>query len=100
MGEQVLLIDPKTGKRRAQPPSADSFQNDGYEAQNDRHLRSRDFSRPGSIPADEFEATTGRKHSEAVAEWEQQQRESSPDYVPPADNPAPVDSPAPPDPVI
>jgi hypothetical protein len=94
MGEQVLLVDPKTGKRTMAPPSADSRQNDGYKPQSNHHLHARDFSHPHSIPADEYEAATGRNHAEACAEYDkannpEPEKEPAPADPPPPDDPAP-----------
>lgn len=73
MGEQIIHRDPKTGKPVPAPPSGDALQNLHYIPQFDRHLLARDFSRPLTIPPDEYEAVTGHDHADAVAEFEKNQ---------------------------
>lgn len=61
MTEQVL--------RKRGDPTADSKQNDGYVRHTDPAETSRDFSKPLTIPADEYEEATGESHEEAVTTW-------------------------------
>jgi hypothetical protein len=74
MAEQDLRRDPATGFYLSDRRSADAHQNDNYTRHVDPHLTVRDYSRPQTIPADEFEETTGQRHDHAVTEWEQNER--------------------------
>lgn len=69
MGEQDTRIDPKTGFYFSDPRMKDSHQNDTYVRHSDPAETARDFSRPHTIPKEEFEAATGRDHDEAVGEY-------------------------------
>jgi hypothetical protein len=69
MGEQDTRIDPKTGFYFSDPRMKDAHQNDGYVNPSRPAETARDYSRPHTIPAHEFEAATGRDHSEAVKEY-------------------------------
>jgi hypothetical protein len=68
--EQDLRIDPDTGFPFSDRRARDAHQNDNYERHTDPQETSRDYSRPHTIPREEFEAVTGRRHDEAIAEWE------------------------------
>jgi hypothetical protein len=68
--EQDLRIDPETGFPFSDRRSADGKQNKHYKRHTDPAETARDFSRPHTIPADEFEAVTGKRHTDAIAEWE------------------------------
>lgn len=67
--EQDLRRDPETGLRMSDPANKDAKQNVHYKRHTDPQETSRDYSRPFTIPADEFEQTTGVDHSDAVAEF-------------------------------
>jgi hypothetical protein len=67
--EQDLRIDPETGLRMSDPANKDAKQNLHYVRHTDPSETVRDYSRPQTIPADEYEAATGKDHGEAVAEW-------------------------------
>jgi hypothetical protein len=83
MGEQNIPTDPRTGKPLPAPASADSRQNDGYIPDVAAHLTQRDFSRPHTIPPEEFEAATGRNHTEAVSEYIENHSDTLPaEYMP------------------
>jgi hypothetical protein len=68
--EQDLRIDPETGFPFSDRRSIDGRQNKNYTPHTDPQETARDYSRPHTIPAEEYEASTGRNHSEAVREWE------------------------------
>lgn len=70
MGEQDLRIDPETGFAFSDRRMRDAHQNDKYVRHTNPADTSRDYSRPHTIPADEFQAATGKDHAEAVREWE------------------------------
>ena len=70
MGEQVLEYDPVTKKRRPPQPGSDALQNVGYVRHTDPAETARDFTRPHTIPADEYEAATGKDHAAACMEWD------------------------------
>jgi hypothetical protein len=69
MTEQDLGIDPKTGKRRPRVPTGDAAQNLKHVPSPHPLTTARDFSRPHTIPADEFEDVTGLSHDDAVREF-------------------------------
>jgi hypothetical protein len=69
MGEQDTRIDPKTGFYFSDPRMKDARQNDGYVNPSTPAETARDYSRPHTIPALEFEAATGRDHGEAIEEY-------------------------------
>jgi hypothetical protein len=73
MGEQDTRIDPETGFPFSDRRSRDAKQNTGYVRHTDPAETARDFSRPHTIPKEEFEAVTGRDHGEAVDEWKDNQ---------------------------
>lgn len=68
--EQDTRIDPATGFMYSDRRHRDATQNDKYVRHTDPQDTARDFSRPHTIPKDEFEAATGRSHDEAIREWE------------------------------
>jgi hypothetical protein len=70
MTEQDLGIDPKTGKRKPKVPSGDAAQNLNYTRHTDPAETARDYSRPRTIPKEEFEETTGKSWDDAVAEFD------------------------------
>lgn len=74
--EQDLRIDPDTGFPFSDRRSVDGKQNLHYKRHSDPQETTRDYSRPHTIPREEFEAVTGRDHEEAVAEWKQQQADA------------------------
>ena len=59
MPEQDLTIDPKTGKMRSAYGANDGHQNDNYTPASDPRETARDFSRPHTIPPEEYKAVTG-----------------------------------------
>ena len=65
--EQDLGIDPKTGKKRPRVPSGDAAQNLHHTPAVHPLTSARDFSRPHTIPADEYDEATGRNHGDDVA---------------------------------
>ncbi len=67
--EQDLRIDPVTGLRMSDPRNQDAKQNLNYERHTDLADTARDFSRPHTIPKDEYEAATGLSHADACAAW-------------------------------
>jgi hypothetical protein len=71
--EQDLRIDPETGFYFSDRRSADAKQNKGYTRHTDIAETTRDWSRPHTIPADEFKAATGRDVAEAAQEYEKNQ---------------------------
>lgn len=71
--EQDLRIDPDTGFPYSDRRSRDAKQNLHYVRHTDPAETTRDFSRPHTIPADEFEAVTGRNHADAIREYEHNQ---------------------------
>jgi hypothetical protein len=73
--EQDLTRDPVTGFHRSDPRHKDAHQNDNYVRHTDPAETTRDYSRPHTIPADEFEAATGQRHGEALAEYEKNERD-------------------------
>lgn len=75
MGEQDTRIDPETGFPYSDRRSVDAKQNKNYHPHTEPRETARDFSRPHTIPADEYEAATGRNHADAVREHEQQERD-------------------------
>jgi hypothetical protein len=77
MGEQDLRIDPETGFPFSDRRSQDAKQNLHYVRHSEPADTARDFSRPHTIPAKEYEASTGRNHAQAVEEYEAQQAESA-----------------------
>lgn len=70
MGEQDTRINPDTGFMYSDRRHVDAQQNTKYTRHSDPQETTRDYSRPHTIPKDEFEAATGRNHEEAVREWE------------------------------
>lgn len=70
--EQDLRIDPETGFPFSDRRSADGKQNKNYVRHTEPAETARDFSRPHTIPAEEYEKATGRRHDEAVREYEKQ----------------------------
>ena len=70
MAEQDLRRDPKTGWMLSDTRFKDAHQNDNYVRHTDPAETSRDYSRPHTIPPEEFEATTGESHAEAVEAFE------------------------------
>lgn len=79
MTEQDLGIDPKTGKKKPPKPGSDARQNENYTRHTDIAENARDYSRPHTIPPDEYEAVTGQPHAEAVAEYQQNERKRQQD---------------------
>lgn len=75
MGEQDTRIDPKTGFYFSDPRMKDAHQNDGYVNPSIPAETARDYSRPHTIPALEFEAATGKDHSEAIEEYKAAQEQ-------------------------
>jgi hypothetical protein len=75
--EQDLRIDPETGFPFSDRRSQDAKQNKHYTRHTDPSETARDFSRPHTIPADEFEAATGRNHADAIREYEHNQEVSA-----------------------
>jgi len=73
--EQDLRRDPVTGWALSDPRFKDAHQNDHYVRHSDPAETSRDYSRPHTIPAEEFEASTGRNHGDAVAEFEKHEQD-------------------------
>jgi hypothetical protein len=73
MGEQDLRIDPETGFPRSDRRSQDAKQNKHYVRHADPHEVARDFSRPRTIPREEYEAATGRNHEKDCAEFDANQ---------------------------
>jgi hypothetical protein len=71
--EQDVRIDPETGFYFSDRRSADAKQNKNYSRHTEPLETARDFSRPHTIPTDEYEAVTGRNHSDAVREYEHNQ---------------------------
>lgn len=68
--EQDLRIDPKTGFMFSDRRAVDAHQNDNYTRHTNPADTARDFSRPHTIPKEEFEQATGKSHDEAIREWE------------------------------
>jgi hypothetical protein len=62
MTEQII--------RKRGEGTPDSHQNDNYVRHTDPAETARDFSRPHTIPKDEFEEATGRDHQAAIDEYE------------------------------
>lgn len=75
MGEQDTRINPKTGFMYSDRRHVDAMQNEHYVRHSDPQETARDYSRPHTIPKDEFEAATGRNHGEAIAEWEKNEND-------------------------
>jgi hypothetical protein len=67
--EQDLRIDPITGLRMSDPANKDAKQNLNYVRHTDLAETARDFSKPHTIPADEYEAATGLNHADALAAY-------------------------------
>lgn len=74
MGEQDLSIDPVTKRRRSERGAADAHQNDNYTRHTEISETSRDYSRPHTIPKQDFEESTGRNHEEACAEFDRNEQ--------------------------
>lgn len=74
MGEQDLRIDPETGFPYSDRRSRDAKQNKGYVRHTNPADTARDFSRPHTIPAEEFEAATGQNHAQALRDYEHAQQ--------------------------
>jgi len=70
MTEQDLGRDPRTGKRLKREPTGDAAQNLHHVPAIHPLESARDYSRPHTIPADEYEDTTGQSHENAVTEWQ------------------------------
>lgn len=68
--EQDTRINPETGFMYSDRRHIDAQQNKNYVRHTDPAETSRDYSRPHTIPKDEYEAATGRSHDEAVREYE------------------------------
>ena len=68
--EQDTSIDPQTGKMRSAYGANDGHQNDHYARHSDPQATARDYSRPRTIPKDEFEAATGQPWDDAVAAFD------------------------------
>lgn len=66
--EQDLRKDPISGFHVSDPRHKDAHQNDKYERHTDPAETARDFSRPHTIDADEYEAVTGLAHPSNVVE--------------------------------
>lgn len=75
--EQDLRIDPETGFPFSDRRSQDAKQNKHYTRHTDPQETARDFSRPHTIPRDEFEAVTGVQHADAIREYEANQEASA-----------------------
>jgi hypothetical protein len=73
--EQDTRINPATGFMWSDRRNTEATQNANYVRHSDPAETARDFSRPHTIPADEFEAVTGRNHGEAVREWEKNEED-------------------------
>ena len=68
--EQDTRINPATGFMYSDRRNVDGGQNKNYVRHSDPQDTARDYSRPHTIPKEEFEAATGRSHDEAIREWE------------------------------
>lgn len=75
MPEQDLRRDPITGFYLSDPRANDAHQNDHYVRHSEPAETSRDYSRPHTIPREEFEAATGRDYDEAIAEYEKNEQD-------------------------
>lgn len=75
--EQDLRIDPETGFPYSDRRSADAKQNKGYTRHTNPADTARDFSRPHTIPAEEYEAVTGKRHEEACKEYDKNQEDAA-----------------------
>lgn len=73
MGEQDLRIDPETGFPFSDRRSRDAKQNLHYTRHAEPAEMARDFSRPHTIPAHEYEAVTSKNHEQACAEYDANQ---------------------------
>jgi hypothetical protein len=73
MGEQDLRIDPETGFPFSDRRSQDSKQNKNYVRHSDPAETARDYSRPHTIPKEEFEHATGRNHEQAIEQYHHDQ---------------------------
>lgn len=73
MTEQDLGRDPRTGKKLKRPPTGDAAQNLNHTPATHPLDTARDYSRPHTIPAEEYEETTGQSHEEAVTNWQLEQ---------------------------
>jgi hypothetical protein len=74
--EQDLSRDPVTGFHKSDPRHKDAHQNDNYVRHSDPAETSRDFSRPQTIPVDEYEAVTGLPHPSRTADELQAQADA------------------------
>jgi hypothetical protein len=70
MGEQDLGRDPKTGKKLPRKITGDAAQNLNHVPSSHPPLTTRDYSRPHTIPAEEYEESTGRSHADDCAAWQ------------------------------
>jgi len=70
--EQDLRIDPETGFAFSDRRSADAKQNKNYTRHTDPADTARDYSRPSTIPIEEYEAVTGEKHPDTLAKEDAQ----------------------------
>jgi len=68
--EQDTGRDPRTGKKLKREPSGDAAQNLHHTPSPHPLHTARDYSRPHTIPPDEFEETTGQDHEEACTNWQ------------------------------
>jgi hypothetical protein len=68
--EQDLTVDPKSGFTKSDPRYKDAHQNDNYTRHSDPRETARDFSRPETIPVEEYERVTGQKHPQTIAREE------------------------------
>lgn len=75
MGEQDTRINPATGFMYSDRRHVDAQQNANYTRHTNPQETARDYSRPHTIPKEEFEAATGRNHEEAVREWEKNEND-------------------------
>jgi len=81
MTEQVLQYDPVTFKPRPPAPGTDATQNDAYKQATDPAQTARDYSRPHTIPKDEYEGVTGRNHAKDCAAWKKRDDERKADEL-------------------
>ncbi len=70
MTEQDLGRDPKTGKKLPRALSGDAAQNLNHAPSPHPQQTARDYSRPHTIPPDDYEESTGRNHADDLAAWQ------------------------------
>lgn len=69
MTEQDLGRDPVTGKKIKRPPSGDAAQNLHHTPAIHPLESARDYSKPHTIPKEEWEETSEMSHEDAIAAW-------------------------------